>query len=112
MAIPNVPVDLNMHEEGDFVVVRTQAGYALYWSTEHATISSACEGECANLWPPVRAAAGAKAVGEWKPMQRRDGQSQWTFQGKPMHTYSRDTPGGRAGSRLTKEWQMLRFPRG
>lgn len=55
---------------------------------------SNCYGECADIWPPLRASADAKAVGHWSIVSRTDGVRQWAFRDQPLYTYSEDKSGG------------------
>jgi predicted lipoprotein with Yx(FWY)xxD motif len=41
---------------------------------------------CAQAWPPVRAAPGAKAVGDWTLIKRDDGIEQWAYKGQALYT--------------------------
>ncbi|MET0280327.1 MAG: hypothetical protein ABW278_04270 [Steroidobacteraceae bacterium] len=41
---------------------------------------------CIDLWPPVVADKDAKAVGKWTVLQRKDGISQWAFDGYALYT--------------------------
>jgi predicted lipoprotein with Yx(FWY)xxD motif len=56
---------------------------------------------CTQMWPPVVAAADAKAVGEWGLVDRADGRRQWTFEGFPVYRSALDAKPGQVngGSR-------------
>jgi predicted lipoprotein with Yx(FWY)xxD motif len=54
---------------------------------------SACNGGCATNWPPLAAAADAKADADWTVVTRDDGSKQWAYKGQPLYTYAKDTPG-------------------
>ena len=54
---------------------------------------SVCNGGCATAWPPLAAAADAKADGDWTVVTRDDGAKMWAYQGKPLYTFARDTAG-------------------
>jgi len=111
MSIPSVvPADLSLFEEGASYVMRNDEGYAIYWSKSHQTAKTLCEGDCAKLWPPVVPSADARDIGEWKTIKRSDGVRQWTYQGKPLHLYSKDESGRpAAGDGLNGDWQILKF---
>ncbi len=107
---PVVPAELSLFEEGAFYVIRNDQAYAVYWSKSHQTMKTLCQGQCAKLWPPVVASASANDVGDWKIIKRSDGVRQWTYQGKPLHMYSKDTPGAVAsGDGVDGDWQILKF---
>src|SRR6478735_1171865 len=42
---------------------------------------SACNGDCAVKWPPLIAADGARAGGDYTIITRDDGKKQWAFRG-------------------------------
>lgn len=54
---------------------------------------SVCNGGCATAWPPLAAAADAKADGDWTVVTRDDGAKMWAYKGKPLYTFVRDTAG-------------------
>jgi len=49
---------------------------------------------CEQLWPPVLAAADAKPVGKWTLVKRKNGQSQWAYDGYPVYTSDLDKKQG------------------
>jgi predicted lipoprotein with Yx(FWY)xxD motif len=69
---------------------------------------SHCFGDCTQVWPPLAAPKGAKAVGEFKPIRREDGSLQWTYRDKPLYTYSKDQPGGPPTGLGTGPWTLAR----
>ena len=69
-------------------------GMTLYTFDRDAGGKSACNGPCATNWPPLKADAGAKAMGEWSVVARDDGSPQWAYRGKPLYTWSKDAKPG------------------
>jgi predicted lipoprotein with Yx(FWY)xxD motif len=70
---------------------------------------SACNGPCATNWPPLMAAAGDGASGDWTVVMRDDGSRQWAFRGKPVYYWSKDTkPGDRTGDGFNNAWRLAR----
>jgi len=70
---------------------------------------SVCVGECARNWPPFRAPAGAKPVGDYTPVRRNDGSLQWAYKGKPLYLWSKDRgPGERTGDGVANLWRLAR----
>ncbi|HVZ48727.1 MAG TPA: hypothetical protein VG916_08095 [Gemmatimonadaceae bacterium] len=55
---------------------------------------SSCNGRCAQNWPPLKAAADAKATGAWTVVPRDDGSKMWAYKGKPLYTFVRDKAAG------------------
>jgi predicted lipoprotein with Yx(FWY)xxD motif len=91
-------------------------GRTLYLFQKDSGTSSACSGECATAWPPLRASAkptvggGAKAslIGT---TPRSDGRPQVTYNGHPLYGYQGDTkPGDTSGQGSTgfgAHWYVL-----
>src|SRR5262245_17430363 len=89
-----------------------------------------CNAEWAKEFPPLLAAKGAKAFGDWS-LRRARGQHQWAYQGRLLYTWSKEKVPGEvatnvgltetanaklaetpveAGSLLPPEgWQVARF---
>ncbi|MDQ0506521.1 COG4315 family predicted lipoprotein [Xanthobacter agilis] len=70
------------------------AGMTLYVFAKDEGGKSACTGPCATNWPPLKAAADAKAAGEWTLITRDDGSHQWAYKGKPLYTWTKDQKPG------------------
>jgi predicted lipoprotein with Yx(FWY)xxD motif len=64
------------------------------------TDKSACLGKCIVAWPPLLAAAGAKAEGEWTLVSvvDKDGKAaqMWAYDGKPLYHWMKDMKAGDA----------------
>ncbi len=70
---------------------------------------SVCNGPCAANWPPLSAAAGAAASGDWTVIARDDGSHQWAYKGKPVYAWSKDKkPGDRTGDGFNGAWHLAR----
>jgi predicted lipoprotein with Yx(FWY)xxD motif len=70
---------------------------------------STCNGPCATNWPPLMAAADAKASGEWTIITRDDGGKQWAYKGKPLYRWSKDQKAGdRTGDGFVNAWRLAR----
>lgn len=74
---------------------------------------------CTQEWPPVRAAAGAKPVGDWSLIRRPDGSEQWAYKGQALYTSvldrePGDTYGGsmRSGGEGSGDAPAYRLPVG
>ncbi|MBL8425823.1 MAG: hypothetical protein JNK06_20390, partial [Candidatus Accumulibacter phosphatis] len=67
-------------------------GMTLYTFDKDAAGSgkSACNGPCATNWPPLAAAAGDTAGGDYSIITRDDGAKQWASKGKPLYFWSKD----------------------
>lgn len=69
-------------------------GMTLYTYDKDSDGKSACNGQCAENWPPLMADASAKAEGEWSVVTRDDGSMQWAYGGKPVYTFVMDKKAG------------------
>jgi len=106
-SLPLTPADISLFEERGVYVMRDQGGMALYHYDLDAEGQSRCVDACSKSWPPVIATDGASSVvGEWKTIKRGSAR-QWTFRGKPIYTYAKDTPGGTKGDGVGGVWHLL-----
>lgn len=70
---------------------------------------STCNDGCAKAWPPVAAAAGAKASGDYTVITRDDGTQQWAYKGKPVYLYAKDTKQGeKTGDNFKDVWHVIK----
>lgn len=69
---------------------------------------SVCNGGCATNWPPLMAAADAKASGGYTIITRDDGTKQWAVKGKPLYLWIKDQkPGDRTGDGFNSVWHVV-----
>lgn len=86
-------------------------GMTLYTYDRDAAGSgkSSCEGGCAVKWPPLLAAVGARAGGDFTLVTRANGQQQWAYKGLPLYTRPEDTePGDVYGDNYNKVWHVVK----
>ena len=82
-------------------------GMTLYMFDRDTTGKSNCNGQCATNWPPLAAAADAKAAGDWSIVTREDGSKQWAYKGKPLYAFAKDTKAGDAtGDGVNNVWHI------
>ncbi len=85
------------------------AGMTLYTFDKDAGDKSACNGPCANLWPPLKADGSATPSGNWKVITRDDGSKQWAYKGKPVYLYAKDgKPGDKTGDNFNNVWHIAK----
>jgi predicted lipoprotein with Yx(FWY)xxD motif len=62
------------------------AGMTLYTFDKDVAGSgkSVCNDQCAALWPPLMAEAGAQPEGGYSLVTRDDGSKQWAYKGQPL----------------------------
>ena len=104
---PVTPADISVIEEKGGYALRDQDGMALYRYDRDVDGKPTCVDACATTWPPVLATAGSSdEVGEFKTIKRGTAR-QWTFRGKPIYTYSKDTPGSTKGNGVGGVWHII-----
>lgn len=85
------------------------AGMTLYTFDKDAAGRSVCNGDCAQKWPPLTAAADARASGDYTVITRDDGSRQWAYKGKPLYTWFKDQKAGDAsGDGVNGIWHVAR----
>lgn len=92
-------------------VLTDPAGMTLYTfdSDPAGGGKSVCNGPCATNWPPLKAAAGATASGDYSVVKRDDGSQQWAYKGKPLYLWVKDTkPGERTGDGFRNVWRVAK----
>jgi predicted lipoprotein with Yx(FWY)xxD motif len=76
-------------------VLTDAKGMTLYtFDNDKEANKSACTGNCANVWPALKAEASDKDTGDWKVITRDDGSKQWAFKGKPVYYFGMDKAAG------------------
>ena len=84
-------------------------GMTIYTFDKDKKGKSACTGECAAYWPPVKAAADAKPTGDLTVITRDDGTKQWADGGKPLYTYVKDKKQGDVtGDNVNGVWHVVK----
>jgi predicted lipoprotein with Yx(FWY)xxD motif len=92
-------------------VLTNVSGMTLYTFDKDAAGGgkSECNGPCATNWPPLLAAADAKAGGDYSIITRNDGAKQWAYKGKPLYLWSKDAkPGDRTGDGFNNAWRVVK----
>ncbi len=69
----------------------TERGFTVYTSDEDRGGRPRCSGECAQQWHPLAAPASGRARGDWRIVERADGERQWVFRGRPLYRHLGDT---------------------
>jgi predicted lipoprotein with Yx(FWY)xxD motif len=83
-------------------------GMTLYTYDKDAMGKSNCNGECAEYWPPAKATADDKPVGDMTIIKRDDGSMQWADGGKPLYTFQKDKkPGDVTGDKMKDVWHAV-----
>ena len=67
-------------------VLADSKGMTLYTFDKDATPGkSACNGPCAQNWPPLAVAPMPSPWADWTVVTRDDGSKQWAYKGKPLY---------------------------
>lgn len=91
--------------EGGMLVATN--GMTLYTFDKDAGGRSACNGPCAENWPPLTATAADAASGDWSIVAREDGRRQWAYKGKPLYFFARDRKAGdKTGDGFKDVWHV------
>lgn len=90
-------------------VLADGAGMTLYTFAKDTPAVSNCYGKCAELWPPLMAAADAQPQGLYGVIARKDGSRQWAYQGMPLYGWVKDKqPGDTSGDGVKGVWSVAR----
>jgi predicted lipoprotein with Yx(FWY)xxD motif len=91
-------------------ILTDEAGMTLYTFDKDSGGKSACNGRCAENWPPLTASASAKPTGHYSIVTREDGTKQWAYEGKPLYRWSKDKkPGDETGNGLLNgQWHVAK----
>jgi len=83
-------------------------GLALYSPDEESNGQIKCTGSCTSFWAPVVAGAttptAAPGVAKLAVVRRSDGTMQVTAGGRPLYTFTQDSPGNVKGNGLTDDF--------
>lgn len=94
---------------GDALVGPSGMTLYVFDKDEAGSGKSMCNGKCAENWPPLLAAEGAKAAGDFAVISRDDGLKQWSFKGKPLYYWSKDQKAGdRTGDGFNNVWHVAK----
>ena len=94
--------------EAEMIFRRVGITFAVYGDKDEGGVS-ACYDKCAENWPPLLAAADAKAEGEYGLTDRTDGSKQWTYDGKPLYLWVKDQkPGDMTGDGVNDVWHTAK----
>ena len=102
------PVKIGNSEKGK--VLTNEHGMTLYTFAKDKKDKSACNGKCAENWPPLLATAGEKGGKGYSIFKRADGKMQWAYKGKPLYTWKKDKkPGDITGNGFLKgAWHIAK----
>jgi predicted lipoprotein with Yx(FWY)xxD motif len=114
--IPLPPSPLGADERGKLentaagLVLADTKGMTLYnFDRDTVPGKSACNGLCAQNWPPLAATAEAKPMGAWTVVTRDDGSNQWAYKGKPLYASAKDSkPGDITGEGFNNVWHVAK----
>lgn len=84
-----------------------KSGMTLYVFDKDANGKSACNGKCAENWPPLDAQGNES--GDFGSITRDDGKKQVTYKGKPLYYWIKDQkPGDASGEGVNNVWHIAK----
>ena len=90
-------------------VLADAAGMTVYTFDKDTAGSgkSACNGQCASMWPPVPV-TGDSVAAPYSVVTRDDGAKQLAYKGKPLYLYAKDAKAGeRKGDKVMDVWHVV-----
>ena len=100
---------LKVQQTASGKVLADPNGMTLYTYDKDMPGKSNCNGECAQYWPPVKASASDKPVGDMTVITRDDGTMQWADGNKPLYTFVQDKqPGDVTGDNYKGVWHAVK----
>jgi predicted lipoprotein with Yx(FWY)xxD motif len=105
-AIAQTTAPATVAETGKGKTLVDTKGMTLYTFDKDTVGKSACNGPCAQNWPPLMATA-ASGPTNWTVISRDDGSKQWAYTGKPLYTWAKDgKPGDTTGDGVNSVWHV------
>lgn len=106
---PSTPATISTGSTSLGTVLTTPQGLTLYYFTPEKGGTIACTGNCASIWPPLKAtgtpSAPSGVTGTLATVALADGSMEVTYNGWPLHTYASDTaPGQTSGQGIAGKW--------
>ncbi|WP_081780635.1 hypothetical protein [Sulfitobacter sp. 20_GPM-1509m] len=90
-------------------ILTNGSGMTLYVFDKDSAAISNCNGECADLWPPLEASNNARPIENFGIIVRADGERQWTYKGLPLYTWVKDVaPGDTTGDGVKGVWHIAK----
>ncbi len=84
-------------------------GMTLYTFDKDTDGVTNCYDKCAVNWPPLMAAEGAMAEGDWTIVDRTDGGKMWAYKGTPLYLWIKDqNPGDTTGDGVNSVWHVAK----
>ncbi|MFN4140716.1 hypothetical protein [Aestuariivirga sp.] len=106
-ALAEVPVKTAESASGP--ILTDSKGMTLYVFDKDSDGQSACYDKCALNWPPLLAGEGDKPEDDFGLAKRTDGTMQWTYYGKPLYLWIKDTkPGDVTGDGVNDVWHVAK----
>ncbi|WP_432470720.1 hypothetical protein [Amphritea sp. HPY] len=104
-------VPVKIYRNAEISVLTDLNQRSLYAFDKDDQGQSNCYGKCAEIWPPLFAAKGAKKSGAFDITERKDGTLQWTLDGHPLYTWVKDQKAGDiTGDGVKGIWHVIKQP--
>ncbi|MGH6925530.1 MAG: COG4315 family predicted lipoprotein [Propylenella sp.] len=96
-------------ESGMGKILVNEKGMTLYTFDKDEMDKTNCYEKCAVNWPPLMAADGAAAEGDWTLVERTDGGKMWAYKGHPLYLWVKDqNPGETTGDGVGGVWHVAK----
>ncbi|WP_020593158.1 COG4315 family predicted lipoprotein [Kiloniella laminariae] len=90
-------------------VLTDNKGMTLYTFANDSDGKSACNGGCAQAWPPLLAAGETAETNDFTKITRDDGAQQWAYKGKALYGWVQDKkPGDVTGDNFKDVWHVAK----
>ncbi|RSC29538.1 hypothetical protein EGT09_25145 [Pseudomonas putida] len=107
LALADAPAKVGDSALGKVLV--DSKGLTLYTFTKDSAGKSACNGQCAQNWPPLAAGLYAKAADGYSVITRDDGSKQWAYKDQPLYGWVKDQkPGDTTGEGVGQVWHVAK----
>ena len=100
------PVNINSIDSYGNVLT-TRQDKPLYTYSKDSYSESKCYDDCAVAWPPFLVNYEEEVGGLYSVIQRVDGTLQVTYKGKPLYTYTPDSPNKVTGDGKGGLWSVV-----
>ncbi len=109
----NLPQGVHVEKTGAGQYLMAEGQRSLYWNEKEVAAGEVtCLEECLETWIPLQAPSDVQGDEQWTVIQRPDNILQWSYQGKPLYAYVKDTfPKARLGDGLARSWHVVYEPR-
>ena len=94
ISLPLLAAPIQTADSAEGAILTNEAGMSLYvFEKDQAGVSN-CNDQCAENWPPLAAAKGDQADGDYGIIKRSDDSLQWSYKEQPLYLWKDDKAAG------------------